>query len=239
MHCHVLGTILTPVIAGLLVADIVRRRRRGDGRGAAQVGRAALGWIGLGLLSYVPLAIHELGNDASELRAAIAFLVDGGGSATMSLPARLPIVGLRVLGWPLAGLITSAPVATILAVGLVVGLAIWRGWLWRGSAGAEARRRAASPRTAGARARIPSGPPCAGSRSASCGPSLLLPPAPRAWRPWWSACRTITTTPSPTRWSSSSSRSGWLLRSRLRPDRPWPWTPDRSPPSSSSSSAGT
>ena len=96
-----------------------------------------MGWIGLGLLSYVPLAIHELGNDASELRAAIAFLVDGGSSASVSLPARLPIVGLRVLGWPLAGLVTSAPVATILAVGLVVGLAMWRGWLRRGSADAD------------------------------------------------------------------------------------------------------
>ena len=27
MHCHVLGVVLTPVIAGLLVADLVRRRR--------------------------------------------------------------------------------------------------------------------------------------------------------------------------------------------------------------------
>ncbi len=138
MHCHVLGAILTPVIAGLLVADIVRRRRRGDGPGAARIGRAALGWIALALLSYVPLAVHELGNDASELRAAIAFLVDGGGSATMSLPARLPIVGLRVVGWPLAGLITFAPLATILVVALVVGLAVWRGWLWRGPSGGEA-----------------------------------------------------------------------------------------------------
>jgi hypothetical protein len=128
MHCHVLGTILTPVIGGLLVADVVRRRRRGDGSGARSIGRAALGWLGLALLSYVPLAIHELGSDGSELRAAVAFLVDGG-SASTALPARLPIVGLRVLGWPLAGLITAAPLATILATALVVGLAVWRGWL--------------------------------------------------------------------------------------------------------------
>ena len=146
MHCHVLGTILTPVIGGLLAADIMRRLRRGDGRGAGMVGRAALGWLGLALLSYVPLAIHELGSDASELRAAVAFVVDGG-PASIALPARLPIVGLRVLGWPLAGLITTAPLATILAAALVVGLAVWRGWLWRGEPNADESVATGDPRT--------------------------------------------------------------------------------------------
>jgi hypothetical protein len=131
MHCHVLGAILTPVIAGLLVADVRRRQRRVDGRGAATVGRMAFGWLVLGLLSYVPLAIHELGNNASELRAAVAFVTGGGGPASIALPARLPIVGLRVLGWPLTGLITAAPLATVLAATLVVSLTIWRGWLPR------------------------------------------------------------------------------------------------------------
>jgi hypothetical protein len=129
MQCHVLGVILTPVIGGLLVADIRRRRGRGDRRGAAAVGRAALGWLGIALVSYIPLAIHELGNDASELRAAIAFLAGGGGPAAVALPARVPIVGLRVLGWPLTGLLTAAPIASLLAAGLVIGLAAWRGWL--------------------------------------------------------------------------------------------------------------
>jgi hypothetical protein len=127
MHCHVLGVILTPLIGGLLVADLRRRRRSADPGGVRAVRRAALGWLGLAVLSYVPLAIHEVGNDWSELRAAIAFVSGGGGPATIALPARIPIVGLRVLGWPLTGLITAAPLATILAAGLVIGLAVWRG----------------------------------------------------------------------------------------------------------------
>ena len=130
MQCHVLGVILTPVIGGLLVADVRRRRRAGDRSGADAVGRAALGWLAIAILSYVPLAIHEIGSDASELRAAIAFLA-GGGPASIALAARIPIVGLRVLGWPLTDLITVAPVATVLASALVVGLAIWRGWVAR------------------------------------------------------------------------------------------------------------
>lgn len=130
MQCHVLGVILTPVIGGLLVADIRRRRRAGDRSGAGAVGRAALGWLAIAILSYVPLAIHEVENDASELRAAIGFLTSAS-ATSIALPARIPIVGLRVLGWPLTGLITAAPVATVLASALVIGLAIWRGWVTR------------------------------------------------------------------------------------------------------------
>ncbi len=128
MHCHVLGVILTPVIGGLLAADLRRRRRTGDRIGSAAVRRVALGWLGLAVLSYIPLAFHEIGSNASELRAAIAF-VSGGGPASIALPARIPIVGLRVLGWPLTGLITAAPLATVLSTALVIGLAAWRGWL--------------------------------------------------------------------------------------------------------------
>ena len=127
-----------------------RRAARGRSRPAAAARRsaaeprrsagAAVGWLVIALLSYVPLAIHELGSDGSELRAAVAFLVDGGGPRASALPARLPIVGLRVLGWPLAGLITAAPMATILAACLVIGLAIWRGWLRRAGGGDGASR---------------------------------------------------------------------------------------------------
>jgi hypothetical protein len=128
MHCHVLGVILSPVIAALLVADVVRRRAADDRRGARGVLLAALAWLVLLLLSYVPLLIHELASDFSETRAAVAFLTDAGGPAAVALPARLAIVWLRVLGWPLIGLITDAPLETLIAAVLVVALAAWRGW---------------------------------------------------------------------------------------------------------------
>jgi 4-amino-4-deoxy-L-arabinose transferase-like glycosyltransferase len=131
MHLHVLGVVLTPVIAGLLVADLVRRRQSGDPDGTPEVVSAIGWWIVLAVASYVPLAIHEAQSGASELRAAAAFLLGSGEPAATSLPARLPIVGLRVLGWPLTGLITAAPIATLLSSTLVVVLAIWRGWLVR------------------------------------------------------------------------------------------------------------
>ncbi|HET7472741.1 MAG TPA: hypothetical protein VFJ71_06425, partial [Candidatus Limnocylindrales bacterium] len=128
MQCHVLGVILTPVIAGLLVAD---------GRSGRRVGRAAIAWIAIAAVSYLPLAIHELGNDASELRGAIAFLAGGGGSSDISLPIRLVVTFVRVLSWPLTGLLSDAPVAALLAAGLVVAIVAWRGWLDAGAEGIE------------------------------------------------------------------------------------------------------
>jgi 4-amino-4-deoxy-L-arabinose transferase-like glycosyltransferase len=131
MHCHVLGVILTPIVAALLVADW-RARRHGRSSVARRIGWAAVAWVAIAALSYVPLAIHELGSDASELRAAAAFLAGGGGSSPIALPARVPIVFFRVLGWPLTGLLTDALLAAFLAALLVAAIVIWRGWLSRG-----------------------------------------------------------------------------------------------------------
>jgi 4-amino-4-deoxy-L-arabinose transferase-like glycosyltransferase len=122
MHCHVLGSVLLPPIVALLVAD-VRRQRGGPGRTARlQVVLVAAAMLAV---SYVPLAIHEVSGDFSETRAALAFFTSGEGSGT-SLPVRLLIVALRVLSWPLTGLLTDAPVAGLLAAVLVVGIASWR-----------------------------------------------------------------------------------------------------------------
>ncbi len=121
MHCHVLGVILLPIVAGLLIADI--RRRPAADRGPRV--RAALGWVAIAALSYLPLLVHELGSDASELRAALAYLATGGSSG-VGLPVRLPIVGLRVIAWPLTGLITDAPIMALLAATLVIAVALWR-----------------------------------------------------------------------------------------------------------------
>ena len=123
MHCHVLGSILLVPIGGLLLADA---RRHGEGRERRAILRAG-GWVLVLLaLSYVPLLVHELGSDFSELRAAAAFVTGGGEPSSVSLPTRLAIVAWRVLAWPLVGLVTDAPVAAVLASILVLVLLAWR-----------------------------------------------------------------------------------------------------------------
>ena len=100
-----------------------------DGRDRAGRRRLLIaGGIGLLLLvlSYVPLLVHELQTNFSEVQAALAFLSGGGEPSSMSLPVRFLVVGLRVLAWPLVGLITEAPVAAILAASGVIAAVVWR-----------------------------------------------------------------------------------------------------------------
>jgi 4-amino-4-deoxy-L-arabinose transferase-like glycosyltransferase len=123
MHCHVLGSVLLPPVVALWALD-VRRRFPGPERSARI--RAGLLVVILLALSYVPLAIHELGNDFSEVRAALDFIAGGGEPSASAFPIRLVIVALRVLAWPLTGLVTDAPIAALLATALVVGLLTWR-----------------------------------------------------------------------------------------------------------------
>ena len=122
MHCHVLGSVLAPAIVVPWILDV--RRRDPAGRRRLLIA----GGIGLLLLilSYVPLLVHELQTNFSEVQAALAFLSGGGEPSSMSLPVRFLVVGLRVLAWPLVGLITEAPVAAILAAAGVIAAVGWR-----------------------------------------------------------------------------------------------------------------
>jgi 4-amino-4-deoxy-L-arabinose transferase-like glycosyltransferase len=122
MQCHVLGAALLVPVGGLLVAD-ARRRTGDDRRRTILAGVAAIGIIAL---TYVPLAVHELGHDFGETRAALAFLAGGAEPSPVSLPVRLLVVTVRVLSWPLVGLLTDAPAAAISAAALVVAILAWR-----------------------------------------------------------------------------------------------------------------
>ena len=68
----------------------------------------------------------------------MAFITGGGEPSSMSLPVRFLSSPLRVLAWPLIGLITEAPIAAMLAASLVIAVVIWRA-----KAGDRHERRAA------------------------------------------------------------------------------------------------
>jgi len=122
MHFHVLGVILAPAIIAPWILDV--RRRSGAQRRRLLLAGAA--GVALLLLSYVPLAIQLASTDFGEIRSAIGFLTGGGEPSATSLPVRIVVIGLRVLSWPLTGLLTDAPVAAILAAAGVVGAIVWR-----------------------------------------------------------------------------------------------------------------
>jgi 4-amino-4-deoxy-L-arabinose transferase-like glycosyltransferase len=117
MQFHVLGVALLPVVAIPYVIDARRRRLR---------------WVHLGVLAifgvaYLPLLVNELTTSESELRAALEYLAGGGGGGgTTAIPVVFAIVGLRVLSWPLTGLITDGFIAGVVGGAVVIAIAVWR-----------------------------------------------------------------------------------------------------------------
>jgi 4-amino-4-deoxy-L-arabinose transferase-like glycosyltransferase len=116
MQCHILGIALLPVVAVPLVADARRR----------SLGRVIAGCVAIFAIAYLPLLVNELTTGGSELRAALDYLAAGRGVNDIAFPIRFAIVGLRVLSWPLTGLITDGFGPALLASAAVIGIAIWR-----------------------------------------------------------------------------------------------------------------
>jgi len=118
MQAHVLGVALLPIVGVPLVLDARRR----------SIGRVPLGIVAIFVAAYLPLAINELTTGFSEVRAALDYLASDRTSTAAAIPVRFGIIGLRVVSWPLVGLITSgfvpAVVATVAVIGIVCGL--WR-----------------------------------------------------------------------------------------------------------------
>ncbi len=130
MQSHVLGWSFVVPVGGLLLAD-AWRRPRGERR---PVILAGIGGVVVIVASYLPLIVYELGNDFAETRGAIAFLTGGGQSVALDPVSRLLFVGLRILSWPLTGLITDAPVVGVVAAVGVLAILAWR---VRGARGLE------------------------------------------------------------------------------------------------------
>ena len=116
MQCHVLGIALLPPIVAFWVATW---RVTPAGPERRRLTWSGLGGVAIIALGYVPLLVSELGHDFAESRAALAFIASGGTGVTIALPIRLLFVGLRILAWPLTGLLTNG-----LVIGVVVGVTV-------------------------------------------------------------------------------------------------------------------
>ncbi len=123
MQCHVLGIALAPPLVGRYLLDL---RRSTPGESRRRLARAGLLVGAVIVIGYLPLIAHELGSGFSETRAALGFLLGGGQPVALSLPARLLFVGLRIVTWPLAGLLTDH-----LVIGVLLSVAMIAGFAWR------------------------------------------------------------------------------------------------------------
>ena len=124
MQCHVLGITLLPVIGAVLVADARRRPPGPERRGVWWAGLAGLAIIAA---SFLPLVVHELTNDFSEVNAALDYLRAGGEPGALGPLARFLVIAARVVSWPATGLLTDAGWVAVVAVAVVIAMAIWSG----------------------------------------------------------------------------------------------------------------
>ena len=124
MQCHVLGVTLLPIVGGLLVADA---RSRGPGSQRRRVWRFGLAGLGIVALSFLPLVVHELTSDFSEINAALDYLRAGGDATAIGPIGRFLIIAVRVVSWPLSGLLTDAPIAALIGTAVVIAIAVWCG----------------------------------------------------------------------------------------------------------------
>jgi len=124
MQCHVLGVTMLPIVGALLVADA---RSRTPGAERRRVLRFGLGGLAIVVVSFLPLAVHELTTNFSEINAALVYIRSGGDPAALGPLARFLVIGGRVMSWPLTGLFTSAALAGLIAATvvsvIVIGLA--------------------------------------------------------------------------------------------------------------------
>jgi len=114
MQCHVLGIALLPIVGVPFVLDARRRPLRG----------VAVGLVAIFLVAYLPLIVNEATTGFSEARAALDYLAGGRTPGEAAIPVRFTIVGLRVVSWPLTGLITDRLVPAIVAVVSVVAITV-------------------------------------------------------------------------------------------------------------------
>ena len=124
MQCHVLGVTMLPIVGALLVADA---RSRAGGAERRRGLRFGLGALAIVVLAFVPLAIHELTTNFSEINAALVYIRSGGDPTALGPLARFLVIGARVVSWPLTGLFTDAALAgllaTVVVIAIVIGLA--------------------------------------------------------------------------------------------------------------------
>jgi 4-amino-4-deoxy-L-arabinose transferase-like glycosyltransferase len=129
VQLHVLGVVFLAPIVGFAIADVVAARRSDDQARVRRVIAGLAGGLAIVALMFVPLLVNEFQTGFGESRHALAYFTAPAGSQAgggMDPVERLVFTGLRVIGWPLVGLVTSTPIAAILGVSIALVLGIWR-----------------------------------------------------------------------------------------------------------------
>ncbi len=130
IQLHVLGIAFLPPILAFAFVDWRAARRHGDAARARRTVTGVIAGLGLVAILFIPLLLHEVQSDFSETRHALAYFTtpasSGAGAKGLDPFEAFAFTAIRVIGWPLMGVVTSAPGATLLVVSLGLVLGVWR-----------------------------------------------------------------------------------------------------------------
>lgn len=125
VQLHVLGVVFFLAIVLFGVAELRRRRQNALG---------LLGGLGIVLILFVPLIVHELNTGFLETRHVLDYVSPpdlGGVDGFIDRPSpfdfivAIPFTLIRVVGWPIVGLVTEVPMLAALVLAMVIGLVAW------------------------------------------------------------------------------------------------------------------
>jgi 4-amino-4-deoxy-L-arabinose transferase-like glycosyltransferase len=111
---HVVGVVFLVAMLGIGLVEM--RRDRGVAAGVLT------GLLIVGLL-FLPLLLYELESGFSETRAVIAYLSSDTGALGDPVSA-LALTLLRVIGWPLVGLVTDVPLLAGVVLAVTIGVLV-------------------------------------------------------------------------------------------------------------------
>jgi 4-amino-4-deoxy-L-arabinose transferase-like glycosyltransferase len=114
VQLHVLGMVF--LIGMLAIGALELRRDR-------RVTVALLGGLGVVVLVFAPLIVHELQTGFLETRRVLDWLAAGDPGPAGGPISALVFTLLRIVGWPMVGLITDALPATAIVAAIVIALA--------------------------------------------------------------------------------------------------------------------
>ena len=125
VQLHVLGVVFFLAILFLGLLELRRRR---------QIALGLLGGLGIVLILFLPLIVHELNTGFLETRRVLDYVSPpdlGGLNGSINRPSpfdfilAIPFTLIRVIGWPIVGLVTDVPTVAVLVLAVVIGLVAW------------------------------------------------------------------------------------------------------------------
>ena len=126
VQAHIAAAVIVLALGAAFLLDV----RRGPRARRLRIAAWGLAGVALFAFSYLPLIVHELGHDFSDIRGMLAYFGDPNSASSASPLVRLLLASIRILAWPStrwpiidyeSAFLLAFTTASAIAVGL-----IWR-----------------------------------------------------------------------------------------------------------------